>query len=196
MDDLSRARKRAVPTWARALAAEQLRAPLDAPDEVIDVWVDAAATLIAAEHREAAFVLLRDIDQPGRRLPLDAAAAAWRALADSHRPERSAGPGPGAPRPNWATYATTLGADGPTYFIRELFDLGEIRGLDRPHASVDVGQFDRAEPVVLVEVSGSGVPTPIEPDEARLFARALDEAAALVAGTRRRKHGPPRWTGR
>jgi hypothetical protein len=86
-------------------------------------------------------------------------------------------------RPSWATYATTL-VGGAAYFLREVFDLGELRGLDRPHVSVDVAQFDRAAPVVQVEVSEYGAPAQLEPDEARLFALALDEAAAVVEQAR------------
>jgi hypothetical protein len=113
---------------------------------------------------------------------VDAATAAWRALVGGRRRAPSTALSTVVPRPGWAAYATTLGIGGPTYFVREVFDLGEIRGLDRPDVSVDVAQFDRELPVVLVEVSASGTPVQLEPGEARLVALALDEAAALAGG--------------
>jgi len=86
-----------------------------------------------------------------------------------------------APRPAWAEYATMLGSDGPAYFVREVFDL---RRLDRPHVAVDAAQFDRASPVVQVEVSAYGAPAQLEPEEARFAGAALSEAAALVEQAR------------
>jgi hypothetical protein len=130
-------------------------------------------------------VLLRNVGVPGRQAPLDVAAAAWPALVTEHRRTPGAGLAPAVRRPGWAAYATTLGAGGPAFFVREVFDLGEIRGLDRPHVSVDVAQFDREPPVVLVEVSASGVPVQLEPGEARLLALALDESAAIAGGDAR-----------
>ena len=179
MRDPSRPAIRGVQTWARAAAVAELRPALEVPNEIAEAYVDAAALLIEAEQRYAAYVVLRNLTwPPGRSAPADAAAAAWRVLADGRRPRRSV---PVAvPRPDWAQYATILGAGGPTYFIRELFDLTELRGLDRPHVSVDVAQFDRAAAVVQVEASTFGAPVQLEPDESRLAAAALDEAARIV----------------
>ena len=82
-------------------------------------------------------------------------------------------------RPDWAEYGTTLGAGGPAYFVHEVFDLAKLRGLDRPHVSVDVAQFDLTAPVVQVEASTYGAPVQL-PDESRIAAAALDEAARIV----------------
>jgi hypothetical protein len=179
MDDPSRPVIRGVQTWARAAAVAELRPALDVPSEIAEAYVDAAALLVEAEQRYAAYVLLRNLSwPPGRSAPADAAAAAWRVLIDGRRPRRS-DPVP-VRRPEWAEYATTLGAAGPAYFVHEVFDLVELRGLDRPHVSVDVAQFDRATPVVQVEASTYGTPVQLEPVESRMVAAALDEAAGLV----------------
>lgn len=180
MRDPSRPSIRGVQTWARAAAVAELRPALDVPSEIAEAYVDAAALLIEAEQRYAAYVLLRNLSwPPGRSAPADAAAAAWRVLVDGRRRPRRPVP-VAVPRPDWAQYATTLGAGGPAYFIRELFDLTELRGLDRPHVSVDIAQFDWSTPVVQVEASTYGAPIQLEPDESRMAAAALDEAARIV----------------
>jgi hypothetical protein len=180
MDDPSRPEIRGVQTWARAAAVAELRPALAVPDEVVEAYVDAAALLVEFEHRQAAYVLLQNIGwPPGRTVPVAAASAAWRVLAGGRR-ARPPVLTSAASRLSWAEYATTPSAGGPAYFLRELFDLNDLRGLDRPHVSVDVAQFDRSPAVVQVETSSYGVPVQLEPDEARLFAAALDEGARLV----------------
>jgi hypothetical protein len=181
MDDPSRPVIRGVQTWARAAAVAELRSALDMPDEIVEAYVDAAALLVEAEQRYAAYVLLRNMAwPPGHSAPAAAASAAWLVLADGHRRSRRSDPTAAVPRPDWAEYATTLGVGGPAYFVHEVFDLVELRGLARPHVSVDVAQFDRAAPVVQVEASTYGAPVRLEPDESRRIAAALDEAARIV----------------
>lgn len=180
MDDPSRPVIRGVQTWARAAAVAELRPAIDVPDETAEAYVDAAALLVEAEQRHAAYILLRNLAwPPGRSAPADAAAAAWRMLIDDRRRLRPPVRGV-VPRPEWAQYSTALGTGGPAYFVRELLDLNELRGLDRPHVSVDVAQFDRAAAVVQVEASTYGTPVQLEPDESRMIATALDEAARIV----------------
>lgn len=150
------------------------------PDEIVQAYVDAAALLVEAEQRYAAYVLLRNMARPpGRSAPAAAVAAAWRVLIRGRR-RRQVSDLAAVQRPDWAEYATTLGADGPSYFVHGVFDLNELRGLDRPHVSVDVAQFDRAAPIVQVEASTYGAPVQLEPDESRMVAAALDEAARIV----------------
>jgi hypothetical protein len=180
MDDPSRPEIRGVQTWARAAAVAGLRPALGVPDEVLEAYVDAAALLIEFEYRQAAYVLLQNIGwPPGRTVPVASASAAWRVLTGGRR-TRQPVPITATPRPSWASYAVTPSGGGPVYFLRELFDLNDLRGLDRPHVSVDVAQFDRSPAVVQVETSAYSVPVQLEPDEARLFAAALDEGARLV----------------
>src|SRR5215204_6021675 len=94
---------------------------------------------------------------PGHSAPAEAVSAAWRVLARGRRRPRVSDP-VAALRPDWAEYGTTLGAGGPAYFVHEVFDLAKLRGLDRPHVSVDVAQFDLTAPVVQVEASTYGAP--------------------------------------
>lgn len=180
MDDPSRPVIRGVQTWARAAAVAELRPALSMPDEIVEAYVDAAALLVEAEQRYAAYVVLRNMAwPPGQSAPAAAAAAAWRVLTRSHR-RRQVSDLDAVQRPDWADYATVLDADGPSYFVHEVFDLNELRGLDRPHVSVDVAQFDRTAPMVQVEASTYGAPVQLEPDESRIVAAALDEAARIV----------------
>lgn len=179
MDDPSRPVIRGVQTWARAAAVAELRPALDVPEEIVEAYVDAAALLIEAEQRYAAYVLLRNVAWPPGQSAA-AAAKAWRVLAGGRRRMLRSDPTSAVPRPDWAEYATTLGAGGPEYFVHEVFDLNELRGLDRPHVSVDVAQFDRAAPVVQVEASTYGAPVQLEPEESRMAGAALDEAARIV----------------
>ena len=122
MDDPSRPVIRGVQTWARAAAVAELRPVLAAPDEVVEAYVDAAAVLVEAEQRYAAYVLLRNLAwPPGQSAPADAAAAAWQVLARGRRRPRVS-ESVAVERPAWAEHATTLGADGPVYFVHEVFD--------------------------------------------------------------------------
>jgi hypothetical protein len=180
MDNPSRPMIRGVQTWARAAAVAELRPALAVPSEIAEAYVDAAAVLVEAEQRHAAYVLLRNLAwPPGRSAPADAAAAAWRILVRGRRRPRVSHPA-AVDRPKWAEFATRLGADGPLYFLHEVLDLIELRGKDRPHVSVDVAQFDGSAPVVQLEASTYGTPVRLEPAESRLVAAALDEAAKIV----------------
>ena len=179
MDDPSRPEIRGVQTWARAAAVAELRPALGVPDEVVEAYVDAAALLIEFQHHQAAYVLLQNIGwPPGRTVPVAAASAAWRVLAGGRRVRRPVLTS-AAPRPSWASYdyadrrRTGVLPPGAVRLKRSARDgpparLGRRRSV-RPIAGGGPGQ-----------TSSYSVPVQLEPDEARLFAAALDEGARLV----------------
>ena len=180
MDDHTQINSGGVTSAARAVAVDLLRPALGLPDPAVEAFVDATAVLIWTEHRQAAFVLLRNITAGH---PLLLSVRVWRALvAGLHRNQGTEEQTPG--RPGWATGETRLTATGPVVFSRDVFDLGDAVDVT-PHASVDVWQFDAEAPVVLVEVSEAGMPVRLEPSEARSLAGGLVEAADLVDAARR-----------
>ena len=179
MDDHTQINSGGVTSAARAVAVDLLRPALGLPDPAVEAFVDASAVLIWTEHRQAAFVLLRNITAGH---PLLLSVRVWRALvAGLHRNRRTEELTP--ERPDWATAENQLTDVGPVVFSRDVFDLGNTVEV-AAHASVDVWQFDAEAPVVLVEVSAAGMPVRLEPDEARQFAGGLAEAADLVDAAR------------
>jgi hypothetical protein len=85
------------------------------------------------------------------------------------------------PLPWWAEYGTSMGPDGapPPIFGTETLDLGDDPAA-WPPVTVAAYSIGDDPPTVLVEVSGSGSPTHVEPWQARRMATALLVAADLV----------------
>jgi hypothetical protein len=151
-------------------------------------WADACATLLDAEHGGAARVLLHHL------LDYATADAAFAAMAgglfkppDEVTLRRELCAAADAPPiqppvlPWWAEYGAWMGPSGapPPVFGTETLDLGGDPG-SGPPVTVAAFAFGNEPLAVLVEVSGSGTPTHVEPWQARRMATALLSAADLV----------------
>ena len=90
-------------------------------------------------------------------------------------------PIPPPARPWWAEYGTWMGPAGapPPVFGTETLDLGGNPAA-WPPVTIAAFAFGNEPPTVLVEVSGSGTLTHVEPCQARRMATALLVAADLV----------------
>jgi hypothetical protein len=188
MDD-STQRPRRVTSAQRAVAVLWLqRGTADLDLTYLIAWADACAALLDAEHGAGARALLHHLTDEAT------AEAAFTALAgglfkppDEVTLRRELHAAAGAPPiqppplPWWAEYGTWMGPDAapPPIFGTETLDLG---GDPTAWPPVTVAAFTVGDnpPTVLVEVSGSGTPTHIEPWQARRMATALLSAADLV----------------
>ncbi len=149
----------------------------------VAAWVDACAALIDTEHGSAARALLHHLADAASAEAIFTLLAGGlhvrRGTAAGARP-RAAGQVPPV-LPWWAEYGTWTGPDGtpPPVFATETLDLGDDPA-GWPPVTIAAFALGDAAPTVLVEVSGSGLPTQLEPGQARRMATALLAAAELV----------------
>jgi hypothetical protein len=154
-------------------------------------WADACAALVDAEHGAGARALLHHLTDD------TTAEAAFAALAGGlfkapdevalRRELHAAAEAPPIlppPLPWWAEYGTWMGPDGtPPIYGTETLDLGGDPDA-WPPVTVAAYAVGDDPPTVLVEVSGSGTPTHLEPSQARRMATALLSAADVVEQAR------------
>lgn len=180
MDDPSRPGIRGVQTWARAAAVAELRPALDVPDEVMEAYVDAAALLVECEHRQVGVCPAAEHQLASG--PHGAGGIGFGGVAGADRRSACA--------PACADYSDTPTELG---FVRDraerrragVLPPGAVRleRLARAGSPARIGRRRSVRPVAgggPGQTSAYSVPVQLEPDEARLFAAALDEGARLV----------------
>ncbi len=155
-------------------------------------WADACAALLDAEHGAGGRALLHHlVDDTTAEAAFAALAGGLFKAPDEVAIRRELRAAAGAPPiqppplPWWAEYGTWMGPNGapPPIVGTETLDLGGDPAA-WPPVTVAAYAVGDDPPTVLIEVSGSGIPTHIEPWQARRMATALLSAADLVEQAR------------